>query len=208
MRHSKLSWLLGSLVLGSLASTGSAALMLPGTTLAAVAEVDPTGGSVVATQVQPFATAGYTGTLTSTVIAGDATNPLGGLTFTYAITSSASSTVPITRLAVNGFAPFTVDVSYKPGTGTVAPTAQDRDASGGVIGFTYLGTPIGAGKIEPGATTHLMVVQTNAADYSASPANVIDGSISAVTSYAPIVVPEPASIASILVAGTLLRRRR
>ena len=60
------------------ASRASAAMMAPGASLMASAEPDPTGGVVVAsTGPVAFATANYSGTLDSTVFAGDPSNPFG-----------------------------------------------------------------------------------------------------------------------------------
>lgn len=185
-----------------------AALIAPGVTALALPEADPTGGTVIASQTQPFATAGYSGTLTSQVISGDPSNPLGGLTFTYAIQSNVVGTNAMTRLAVNGYTSFTTDMSYKPGTGTVAATINDRTATGDVVGFTYIAPPLGNGVIVPGALTNLMVVQTNAVAYRPTIAIVIDGAITQVDSYAPMVIPEPVSAGAMLLGTALLRRRR
>ncbi len=204
----RLSALIGFAAISAVASTSIAAIVTPGTTVFATAEANPVGGTVLGTITVPFATATYTGTLTSTVISGDTSNALGGLTFTYAIQNNVTSTNPITRLAVNGYAGFTTDMSYLPASGTIAATLADRDAGSNVIGFSYVGAPLGFGKIDPGALTNLMVVQTNATGFQRIPANVIDGSVSFVDSFAPVVVPEPVSAGAIALAAGLLRRRR
>src|SRR5690348_14696484 len=65
-------------LLVTIASQASAALMAPGGNLLASPEPDPTGGVVVgSTGPLPFATANYSGTLDSTVIVGDPSNPFG-----------------------------------------------------------------------------------------------------------------------------------
>lgn len=202
---------LRTIIFGStvaVAAVAQAALIPPATNAIALPEAGPVGGTVIATQTLPFATAGYTGTLTSSVVSGDTSNPLGGLTFTYAIQSDATSTNGISRLAVNGYTGFSTDMSYLPGSGTIAATLNDRDASGDVIGFTYIGAPLGNGPILPGALTNLMVVQTNAVNYTREIAIVIDGSISQVDSFAPFVVPEPVTAGTLLLGTALIRRRR
>lgn len=185
----------------------NAALIAPNTNVFALNEPGPVGGTVVASQTVNYTTATYSGTLTSTVVSGDTSNPLGGLTFTYQISNNTTSAHAITRLAVNGFSGFSTDMSFNNGSGTIAPTLNDRDAGGNVIGFTYIGAPIGGGTIIPGATSNLMVVQTNAAGFRPTLGNVIDGSIAVVDTYAPVVIPEPASATALLAAG-LIRRRR
>src|SRR2546423_498539 len=81
-----------------------AAPLVPGATIVAPGEPDPTGGIVQAgTGVAvPFAsTAGpgqFSGTLTTTVRAGDPSNALGGLTFTYRITNDGTSLSAIERM--------------------------------------------------------------------------------------------------------------
>ena len=88
----------------------------------------------------PFATASYSGTLDSSVISGDATNPFGGLTFTYRLTNSAVSTGEIDRLSVNDYAGFLVDASYQAPTAGLPPALMSRSGLGDVVGFTYVGS--------------------------------------------------------------------
>lgn len=77
------------------------------------AEADPTGGVVVAGGLPvPFAAGAFSGTLT-TVVAGDPSNALGGLTFVYQLSNAITSTNVLERLTVNGYAPFLVDASYQ-----------------------------------------------------------------------------------------------
>src|SRR3954469_16704601 len=92
----------------------------------------PVGGSILlGTGIAvPFSSATFHGTLTSTVIAGDTSNPYGGLTFTYLISNSAVGAPigDIDRLTINDYAGFLVDASYQtPATG-LPPTLVDRDA--------------------------------------------------------------------------------
>ena len=62
----------------------------------------------------PFATATFVGTLTSTVLQNDPTNPLGGLTYTYLLANVPGSPGAIDRLTVADFnpAPGLTDVDY------------------------------------------------------------------------------------------------
>ena len=117
-----------------LCAPGYAAPIVAGQTLAAVGEPDPTGGVVQAGTgvATPFASpagpGSFSGTLTTTVIAGDPTNALGGLTFTYRITNSANSLSGIERMTNLNFTGFLTDVSFQtPAAGVVLHLADHRD---------------------------------------------------------------------------------
>ena len=116
-----------------------AAPLAPGMTIPAPAEPDPTGGAPVAGGLPvPFASANYTGTLTSTVIAGDPSNPLGGLTFTYLLSNDASSLNSLERMTISSFAGFATDVSYQVPAAGVPPTFIDRNPiPADVVGFSF-----------------------------------------------------------------------
>ncbi len=169
-------------------------MMAPGASLAASPEPDPIGGIVVgSTGPVPFATASYSGTLDSTVISGDAANPFGGLTFTYRLTNSAVSSGEINRLSVNDYAGFFVDASYQAPTAGLPPTLMNRSGLGDVVGFNFVGAPIGSGVLIPGTTGALLVVQTNATLFVPTLAAVLDGLGTMVPSLGPA-VPEPCSV--------------
>jgi hypothetical protein len=192
------------------AGSSSAAVLTAGQTALAVSEVNPVGGSVLETLVMPFATANYTGFLTSRAISGDTSNPYGGLTFTYSVSNDVGSANAITRLTMNGFTAYATDVSYQLGTGNVAPTVNDRDASGGVVGFSFLGQPLGVGVVSAGLTSETLVIQTNALDRTFRIANVSNGAVSPVNILGPAggITPEPTSLAALAGMGLVLRRRR
>jgi hypothetical protein len=176
------------------ASRASASFMAPGASLSASPEPDPIGGIVVGTTGPvPFATASYSGTLDSSVISGDASNPFGGLTFTYLLTNSAVSTGEIDRLSINDYAGFLVDASYQVPTAGLPPTLMNRSGLGDVVGFNYVGAPVGAGVLTPGSSSALMVVQTNATLFAPTLVSVLNGLGTMVSSLGPA-VPEPCSL--------------
>lgn len=185
-----------------------AAPLVPGATIPAVGELDPTGGVVQAGTgvAQPFASpAGpgqFSGTLTTSVISGDPSNALGGLTFTYRLTNDVNSLASLERMTNLDFTGFLTDVSYQTPAAGVVPTTVDRSASASTIGWNF--TPVGlggAGSIPAGGASALLVIQTNAHAFAPINANVIDGSIGVAPSFGPV-VPEPASLA--LLGGSLL----
>jgi hypothetical protein len=201
-------------------SHASAALMAPGASILASGEPDPTGGVVVGSSGPlPFATANYSGTLDSTVLLGDPSNPFGpgSLTFTYRLVNNAVSTGEIDRLTVNDYAGFLVDASFQtPPTG-VPPTLTSRSGGpGDVVGFTFVGAPLGAGVLVPGSTSALLVVQTNAKFFGPTLASVINGQVTSVGSFAPGGlgggIPEPCSVVLAAIGfiglAPLARRKR
>lgn len=176
-------------------------------TILAVGEPDPTGGVPAAVPINAFISGGtFSGTLTSQVISGDPSNPYGGLTFIYTVANDATSADAVGRLTINGFAGFQTDVSYQTPTAAQLPTTIDRSVSGNVIGFHFVGAPFGQGAIQPGASSAVLVVQTNATTYARTIASVINGTVDMVDSYAP--TPEPATLALLTIGLGLLCRRR
>jgi hypothetical protein len=200
-----------ALTVALLAATAEAATLAPGALLTPVpAEAEPVGGVVVATQTSPFVSTTYTGDLTSSVIAGDTSNALGGLTFTYVL-RNLTGTHSINRMSINGFDGFLTDVGRAAPAGTIVPAYADREASGTSIGVSWVSAPIGAGAIGTGQTSATLVIQTNSPVFVPTSAFVLDGFPAGMLAFAP--VPEPSTF---VLAGTGLalmfygfsRRRR
>ena len=195
-----------------MAAQAWAAPLLPGTSALAAAEPDPLGGVVVAGPlVTPLIGAAFNATVTSWVYQGDAASPFpNGLTFVYQVSNMDTSTDAIGRFTANGFMTgatvWQTDASFQPGAGLLAPSTVNRSINGNVVGYSFVGPPLGPSTLLPGATSMLMVVQTNAPDWTTATGNVIDGSIASGPIYAP--VPEPASMLFLVGGlGVLLRRR-
>jgi hypothetical protein len=148
--------------------------------------------------------------LTSTVLSGDPTNPLGGLTFTYLITNDATSSDSIDRLTINSYTGVGVDAGFDPPPG-VAPTLINRSVTGDTVGFSFFGPPFGPGELLPGSGSTLLVVRTDSPLFAPTFASVINGTVTSVASFAPTAVPEPSSLTLLalgIVAGALRLRRR
>jgi len=197
--------------------------LLPGTSMLAPAEPDPVGGSMLAGGVPVSFSAGlFSGTLTSTVLSGDVSNPYGGLTFTYLLSNNPDSADSIHRLTINDFAGFLTDASFQAGAGDASflvgtmlpPATIDRSLSGTTVGFSFISPPLGPGDLMPGMASALLVVQTSATAFVPSFASVINATTASVASFAPTTVPEPSAVAFVglglatLVTALRFPRRR
>ena len=164
----------------------------PGSTLSPVPSGPAPGGSAIAGGVPvSFVAPSFTGTLTSTVLAGDPTNPFpGGLTFTYQLSDAAGSSGEIERFAVDTFAGVMADVDFVSGTGDVPPAYFDRSTGAGItVNCAFVNPPFGLGSLQPGQTSDLLVVHTNSQVFAASTALVSDGSGITVGTYATPALP-------------------
>jgi hypothetical protein len=156
----------------------------------------------------------YTGTLTSSVFR----NGTGTLDFTYQFSNNASSNDFIARISVINFSGFTTDAGYVTGTGN-APLEADRSALGDTVGFDFFNvlqpSVFPSNRIGPGQSSAVLVIRTDAVNFTTGFASVIDGGAVTVFSYAPLTsrdvpTPEPATfgmIGAVLVGAAVLRRR-
>jgi hypothetical protein len=205
-------WVTAATVAGvvGFGSLAMAAPILPGGVQApAVPEPDPVNATLVQTTGPvAFASPTYSGTLTSSVFANDASNPFGpnGLTFTYQLVNNPGQTNDsIGRMTIASFLGFNTDASFNPTlpVGGVAPSSIDRSNSGAVMGFSWLTG------LDPNSASAVLVVQTNSTQFNPTFASIIDGTTTQVASLAPLPIPEPASLAVLgLGALAVVRRRR
>jgi hypothetical protein len=182
-----------------------------GTLFLAPGENEPFIGSVLLAGgvPVPFATAFYTGTLTTYVLGNDTTNPLGGLTFVYVMHNNGGSQNSLARLTVNGYTGWLTDASYSTAgylpPGGIIPLFIDRQANGDSLGFSF-SNALGHSLVLPGADTSYLVIQTNAPAFRTNIANVIDGAVTQVDTYAPA-IPTPGA-AALMGIGVLAAARR
>lgn len=158
----------------------------------------PSGGTVLDTVVSPFTSSTIDGTITSTVISGDSSNPYGGLTFEYSVFLNNFSSDSLSTLTVGSYGGFAADVSYAV-TGTNAPSNFTRSPAsndGSTLRFLWSNN----GGLQPGNTGSLVVVQTGAHSYTPALGSVIDSQSVNINTLAPLAVPEP-GIVSLLIAG-------
>ena len=162
----------------------------------------------------------YTGWLRSAVYQNLST---GTLDFFYQYKNDSTSPDPISRLTMTNFVGFTTNIGYSnqnfDGTGNAqvnfragdqAPLYGER-SSASTVGFNF-GT--GSAKIEPGETSSILVIRTNATNYTIGSTSVINGATTNIATYAPTngsSVPEPGTYALFgagLFALCMLRRRQ
>ena len=85
--------------------------------------------------------------------------------------------------------------------GTVTPVTGDRNGVGDVVGFSF--NPPDTRKIQPGQVSSVLIISTNATNFTTGNASIIDGGTITVASFQPTSgVPEPTSF--FLLSGGLL----
>ncbi|PWT97846.1 MAG: hypothetical protein C5B51_30525 [Terriglobia bacterium] len=185
--------------------------LLPGDTVIPGLTSD-SPGTLLASLAVPWV--GTLGTESGTLISAVYREAGGTLDFYYQLTDNL--TAPncgnagqpacdsLARLTDTTFTGFLTSVGYRidgaslPGgifiNGTVAPVTADRNSGAGdVVGFNF--NPPDSAKIHPGQTSFVLVISTNATNYTQGNASIIDGGVTTVASFAPATgVPEPVSL--------------
>jgi hypothetical protein len=192
----------GTLLLG--VSTIQAIPLAPNSSILLPSEAEPVGASLVTSSTINFSALTFSGALTSKVWANDASNPFGGLTFTYELSNDFSSTDPIDRFTLSSYSGFLVDASYF-GAGIV-PTAVTRNPAGNQISFNFSG--ISEGILIQGTSSPVLILQTDSTVWQVSNAAVINSSSVNVATYAPLAVPEPTAAALVVLGALALGLRR
>ena len=169
-------------------------LVAPGT--------DP--GTLLAVVSAPFTTS--LGLNSGTLVSAVFQEAGGTLDFYYQVTNDATAPDcsptttpcdPLSRETDSSFAGFVTRVGFRTDgaslpdfvAGSVPPSTADRSAVGSVVGFNF---PAPSEQIQPGQTSLVLVISTDATGFKAGNASVIDGGVATVPSFAP--TPEPASL--------------
>jgi hypothetical protein len=162
----------------------------------------PVGGTTLDSFTEPFSSTSFAGSLTSSVISGDTSSTLGGLTFTYQFSITAGPDAS-GGISLGSFAGFDTDVSYQIPAAGVTPFVVNRSASGDNIEFYFIGS-----QVDVGETSALLVVQTDSQVFNFGTSTVNDNTGSPnVTILAPIAVvgtPEPTSVRFVLLGLAVL----
>ncbi len=178
----------------------------------------PTTGTLLASLVAPYSFSTTAGLTSGTLVSAVFRNSSGTLDFYYQVNNcfqagiaafcpgGAASATAIARetdtsfVGFMTFLGFRVDGSTLAGSlfvdGSVVPVTGDRSTlgPGSTVGFQF--SPPDGAKILPGLSSNVLVISTNAVNFRAGNADVIDGGTQTVASFQPSSgVPEPASFA-------------
>jgi hypothetical protein len=147
----------------------------------------------------------------------------GTLDFYYQIANDMDSIDPLSLVANTSFKGFTtatgfrVDGSTLPGglfvNDIAAPVTADRNLGADIVEFSFH-PPVSA-KIQPGQTSNVLVISTDATNFTAGNLSVIGGGVAAVASFEPVgavsPTPEPSSLllfgTGLLSVLSVLRRK-
>lgn len=145
----------------------------------------------------------------------------GTLDFYYQVINDASSATALARMTATDFMGFTTNAAYRTdgstlaGTGfingTNAPVTADSNIDGSVIGFSFYPPTGPPAEIAPGESSFVLIISTNATQFAAGNASIIDGGTDTVSAFQPSSVPEPATLGLLglgLIGLAGLRRRR
>lgn len=131
------------------------------------------------------------------VVGTDSNNMLCGvagqcLTFLLGVSNSGPGVIE--RISTANFGSFLTDVGINTGAGIpgIIPATVDRSASGDVIGFNF---NTGSTNIETGQNSIVLEIMTNATAFTAGTVSVQDGFAGFGAGFAPVVAPEPGSMA-------------
>jgi len=177
-RFMKLRIITVAVALMGVADSVFAVPLLPGDAVFAVGEADPVGGSTLFLTNVSWGDEGlgFFGTLTSSVITNDASNPFpGGLTFTYQFTINPDSTRSGHELIVNDFGSHHTDLSYLTNSGEkpfIFERSEESPDEGDALAFLYTGMF----SVPPGANSALLVIQTDSSHWSFNIASMIASS--------------------------------
>ena len=113
----------------------------------------------------------------------------GCLDFVYQLTNNGPDLLE--RFSMYNFGSVRVDAGYDPNTGLHAPITVNRSTDGTVVGFNYTG----GDDVLPGETLPMLVIETDALNFTDGFITAQDGNAGYGFAYAPgLATPEPASL--------------
>jgi hypothetical protein len=169
------------------------------------------GGTLLDSATTSIANVSYTGLARSAVY-----DTGSGLDFYYQFVNEPVSVNGVARFTAFDFAAATQLDVFQTGTafgifttGTETADYADRTALG-IVGFNFI--PNGASKVNPGKTSFIEIIRTNARNYKPGTFGLLDGIGDNAAAFAPAgAVPEPGTyvmtLAGLLAIGVVLRRR-
>ncbi|MBV8083299.1 MAG: hypothetical protein JO247_00645 [Chloroflexi bacterium] len=126
------------------------------------------------------------------------------LTWVVKVANSWTSTDTVERVTVSNFAGFSTDIGTDsngaPGmtdTGTQSPVNVERNTSGSVLAWDF---NTSGSEIQPGQTSHLLEIETNATQYKPGTVTVQDGVAGSGPGFGPV-VPEVVFVPALAAAG-------
>ncbi len=198
--HMKIKILMTTLVLAGLVGNANATALAVNTSTAPVDIVGSFfGGTLLDSATTAISNASYNGTARSAVY-----STASGLDFYYQFTSEESSQNGIHRFAAFDFSSLgasSVDVFQTATsfgiftTGTTTSDNADRSLAG-VIGFNFI--PVFLGDIQPGTTSYIQIIRTNATNYQPGNFVISNGIGSNADGFSTSAVPEASTSLMVL----------
>jgi hypothetical protein len=160
--------------------------------------------TIVDSKTTNFNSATISGTLTSIVAKTAATGD--NLIFAWIVNNGASSTSNVGRLTVDGWDGWSSSVAqHVPGGAlNLNPADTASRTTSDVIGWNFFNS--GLQSLLPGESSYVLWALSDATAYTGANAFLIDGSIAATDTFAP--VPEPGTMLALGAGAAFLAARR